>query len=239
MKNETLVTTDDRGLKKILGQKLPALVVLYDGDEKKDKPLIDALKREAKRHSDDCLIIRVDVSENPQTLAKYDHPELPALITLTPAFFGRKTKSRAEEVRPSDVRNHLAHLLQDKPLPQDKPKRSEQSTGVTVQPIAVSDRNFRKVVLKSKQPVLVDFWAAWCGPCQTIAPFVEQLADKYKGQIKVAKLDTENNQRVPAEYQIQSIPTFIIFEGGQPVGRITGASPGAIEGMIADVLIPE
>ncbi|MGB1289154.1 MAG: thioredoxin, partial [Aggregatilineales bacterium] len=98
--------------------------------------------------------------------------------------------------------------------------------------MAVSDQSFRKEVLKSKKLVLVDFWAPWCGPCRSIAPFVEQLADEYKGELKVVKLDTERSKVMPRRYQIQSIPTFILFEGGQPVARMSGGNPGSIRAMV-------
>ncbi len=90
---DTPITTDERGLKKVLGQKEPALLVLFDGNQT-DKPLDDALKREARRRAGDLLVIRVDGSQNPSAMSKYNNPELPALFTLTQAFFGRKIKSK-------------------------------------------------------------------------------------------------------------------------------------------------
>jgi thioredoxin 1 len=90
-----------------------------------------------------------------------------------------------------------------------------------------TDDNFEAEVLKSDVPVLVDFWAPWCGPCKMIAPLVEELATEYQGKAKVGKLNTDDNQRVAMSYGVMSIPTLIIFKGGEPAERIVGVQPKA------------
>ncbi len=91
--------------------------------------------------------------------------------------------------------------------------------------LILEDRTFDAEVLKSDIPVLVDFWAVWCGPCKAIAPTVDELAKEYKGKLKVAKLDIDNHQQVPQKYGIRSIPTLLLFKGGQVVDTIIGAVP--------------
>lgn len=91
--------------------------------------------------------------------------------------------------------------------------------------ITLTDDNFQKEVLESKEPVLVDFWAVWCGPCRAIAPAVEELAREYKGRVKVGKLDVDENQQVAGKYGIRSIPTLMVFKGGQVVDQLLGAVP--------------
>jgi thioredoxin 1 len=89
--------------------------------------------------------------------------------------------------------------------------------------VYVGDQDFETKVLKSDSPVVVDFWAEWCGPCKSIAPYYEQLSDEYKGKLSFAKVDTDANPRTPGRLGIQGIPTFIIFKGGAEVGRVIGA----------------
>jgi thioredoxin 1 len=232
------ITTDDRDLKNVLAQKQPVLLVLFDGKQT-DKPLDDAINREAHKHAGQLLIVRVDGRDNPDTMAKYQEPALPALVTLTPSFFGRKVKSSAEKIRPSDVRSHIAHLLDDKPLPEEKKPAEKSNHSGKKNIVVATDRNFKQEVLRSKIPVLVDFWAPWCGPCHNIAPYVEQVAGQMKGRLKVAKLNTDDNRQIAAQFGIQSIPTFIMFQGGQQVGRFSGANPMGIQRLISEVVIPE
>ena len=91
--------------------------------------------------------------------------------------------------------------------------------------VILQDATFDKEVLKSDVPVLVDFWAVWCGPCKAIAPVVDELATQYKGKVKVAKIDVDEHQQVPQQYGIRSIPTLLLFKGGRVVDTIVGAVP--------------
>ena len=91
--------------------------------------------------------------------------------------------------------------------------------------VTLEDGTFEQEVLKSETPVLVDFWATWCGPCKAIAPAVDEIAREYKGKIKVGKLDIDNHQSVPQKYGIRSIPTLLVFKGGRVVDTIIGAVP--------------
>ena len=87
----------------------------------------------------------------------------------------------------------------------------------------LTDQNFDAEVLKSNVPVLVDFWAEWCGPCKMMSPIVEEIANDFKGQLKVGKLNVDEAQELSAKFNVMSIPTFLLFKNGQPVEQIIGA----------------
>jgi thioredoxin 1 len=95
--------------------------------------------------------------------------------------------------------------------------------------VTLQDGTFDQEVLKSETPVLVDFWAVWCQPCKAIAPAVDDLARRYKGKLKVAKMDVDEHQKVPQQYGIRSIPTLLIFKGGRVVDTVVGADKGRLE----------
>jgi thioredoxin 1 len=94
-----------------------------------------------------------------------------------------------------------------------------------MKPVEITDANFEKEVLQSEKPVLVDFWAVWCGPCKMIAPVVEEIAREYDGKLKVGKMDVDNNPEASMRLGIRSIPTLMVFKGGKIVEQIIGAVP--------------
>ena len=91
--------------------------------------------------------------------------------------------------------------------------------------VTVTDSNFEDEVIKSSQPVLVDFWAPWCGPCRMMGPTIEELAVEYAGKAKIAKVDVDQNQELAAKFSISNIPTLLFFKKGQPVDKAVGAVP--------------
>lgn len=104
-------------------------------------------------------------------------------------------------------------------------------------PVEVNDSVFTEKVLQQDQPVLVDFWAPWCGPCRMVGPIVDELAEEYSGQVEFAKMNTDENPDTPRKYNIMGIPTLIIFKNGEEAARIVGAQPkGALKKQIDAIL---
>jgi thioredoxin 1 len=91
--------------------------------------------------------------------------------------------------------------------------------------LEITDANFEETVLKSDKPVMVDFWAAWCGPCRMVGPIIDQISEEYDGKAVVGKLDVDNNQEFAAKYGVRNIPTVLVFQNGEVVGRQVGVAP--------------
>ncbi len=99
--------------------------------------------------------------------------------------------------------------------------------------LQLTDATFEEEVLKSEIPVLVDFWAPWCGPCRAMGPVIDEMANEYEGKVKISKMNVDENQATPSKYGIRAIPTLILFKGGEVVEQITGAvSKSSIKEMI-------
>jgi len=92
-------------------------------------------------------------------------------------------------------------------------------------PVPIDDSNFEQTVLKAKKPVLIDFWAPWCRPCQMVAPIVDELANEYEGRVNFVKMDVDQNPKTATKYSVMSIPTLLIFKNGEPVSHIVGLRP--------------
>ncbi len=235
----TPITTDDNNLNKVLAHSLPIALYLYDSRRSPDRALDEAISKAAKQYAGQVLVVRVDVSNSPQTQAQYGNLSAPALVTLSKDGNTRTVKSQAANLSPADVQLHVDYLLGKGAAPKQAAPAatpSNVSTSSSSKPVVVTDASFERDVLKSNVPVLVDFWAPWCGPCRSIAPVVEQMAQKYAGRAKVVKVNVDDNPRIAQQFQIMSIPTLMVFKNGSAIKRQVGANPAIIPSMIEDAL---
>jgi thioredoxin 1 len=227
---------------KVLNQNLPVVLYLYDSRNSLSRAVDDEMSKVAKRYAGQLLVARVDASANPQTHREYGNLATPAIVTLAKEGSSRTVKSRAAAVSPADIPAHVDYLLGKGPAPKQATTSSQvnsapgsANTGKTV-PQVVTDATFESEVLRSKLPVLVDFWAPWCGPCRMIAPAVEQVAQNYAGRARVVKVNVDENPKLARQFQVMSIPTLMVFKNGQPVKRQVGANPAIIASMVEEAL---
>ncbi|MEX2225739.1 MAG: thioredoxin [Dehalococcoidia bacterium] len=134
---------------------------------------------------------------------------------------GAPPRSRCTLTYPSGVSYAVFSKEVNPQATQTRRRRPDKMT----KPYEVTDANFDNEVLQADKPVLVDFWAPWCGPCRMVAPIVDELSTEYDGKVKFVKLNTDDNVGTASKYGIRSIPTLLVFKGGEPVGQIIGFRP--------------
>jgi thioredoxin 1 len=238
---DTPITTDDHNLTKVLAQNLPVVLYLYDNRNSRNNAIDEVLGSLARQYAGQLLVARVDAAANPNTWREYGNLATPAIVTLEKDGGSRVMKSRAGAVYPADIQAHVDYLLGKGPAPK-QPAASQthaahgSASAGKAAPQAVTDASFEAEVLRSKLPVLVDFWAPWCGPCRMIAPAVEQVAQTYAGRARVVKVNIDENPMLARQFQVMSIPTLMVFKNGQPVKRQVGANPGIIASMVEEAL---
>lgn len=213
---DTPLITNDQSIDRVLRGGLPVALLLWNGATL-DPSLEETLRQVAQTDAGRMLVARVNTAENPQTAGRYG-TALPGLVL----FRDGEEIARAGGVNSGSFRANVDYLLGRGPRP-----ASEQIAAApkSAHPVAVTDASFQREVLESDLPVLVDLWAAWCGPCRMIAPAVERIAQDYAGRLKVAKLDVDANPGTSMRYRVQGIPTLLIFRDGRVVDRIVGAAP--------------
>jgi thioredoxin 1 len=244
---DTPINTGDQSIDRVLGTGLPVALVFVDGAP--EAALADTLNRLAREHAGKLLVALVQAKDNPASLRRFGISRAPAVVAVRDS----QPISQAEGIRAADVQQHIAYLLGQGPKPQPQPqphthastgsapRQSQQNARTGARPAthatgpqAVTDATFEQAVLRSPQPVLVDFWAPWCGPCHSMEPAVERLARDAAGHMRVVKINVDENPMVAQRYDVQSIPTMLVFQNGQVADRWVGAQPeGAIRQRIS------
>jgi thioredoxin 1 len=226
---ELLTLTDKAGLDEALDTELPVLLLVYNGESLRTDVRTE-METAATQYVDRIDVFKVDASKDPALAAYFELGKHPVLI----GWFNGETLGRRPRPWNTDVKGMVEVLLTHAPA------ATEDNTKPALidKPVNVTDKTFQQEVLGSDLPVLVDFWAEWCGPCKMVAPILDKLAVEYAGKVKITKVDVDANPGLSQAFRVMSIPTLMFAKNGKIVGQEVGALPehilrSAIEQLIA------
>lgn len=219
------INTNDQSFERVLVAGLPVVLVFLDGEPAEELKAV--MNRAAHQNAGDLLIAKIGRKDNPTAAGRYNISRTPAVVTVR----DNQVVSRTEAISARDLEQHIAYLLGQGPKPAaaSLPPRPSQQTATaaprTGHPVIVDDSTFDQEVMNASLPVLVDFWAPWCGPCRMTEPIVEKLAQEMSGRLKVAKVNVDENPHWAQRFDVRSIPTMMMVKNGQIVDRWVGALP--------------
>ncbi len=243
MRIDTPIHTNQHSIDRVLKAGLPVFLVFWKSPCSPCDQLQPVLERLARDYAGRLLVAKVDAASEKPLLQRFRITALPSVVFVKD---GQPQATAVGAISEADLRGWAEYLLRGgvrppvpsgpsisltaagptsrRPGPEPGPT-PRQKSHTPARPITLTDANFDATVLRSSIPVLVDFWAPWCGPCHIIAPTVESLAQEFSGRLLVGKLNVDENPRIASRYGIMSIPTLLVFRNGQVIDKIVGALP--------------
>ena len=223
------IICNDQSLDRLLATKTPTLIIFWNGHN-----LPDDLNQEmmglAKERREQMIVAKVNAHENPQSTGRFAVRQMPLLIGIQDG----EVVARVERPTTKDLREQAKVVIGEAPRPVQSAGESAASSplsakknqpGAETRPVHVTDATFEAQVLRSDVPVLVDFWAPWCGPCHMIAPVLDKLARDFAGRLRVAKVNVDESPHYAGVYGVQGIPTMLMVQNGVVKDRLVGALP--------------
>jgi thioredoxin 1 len=209
----------------VLRAPLPIVAVFWSAQETPRQQLNDVLEKTARQYAGEILVIKLDVADAPQARSQYNVEALPQFLFFRQGNLVARARGlpTVEMLRP-----WIEYLLEREPKPISKKPSQKDTTAGDGHPLVVTDADFDRVVLEASMPVLVDFWAAWGGPCRIVAQVIEELAREFRERALFAKMDVDANPATARRYGVQSIPTLILFHKGHAADRVVGAQPARV-----------
>lgn len=220
---DSVIHTNDQSIERVLKTGLPLVLAFWSTTQPLPAAVEQALSQAASHYAGKVLLAKVDGNSEAGLRQRYQVTAPPALVMV-----------KAGQVEATLTGGQLEHMLtawlRYLALGGERPAAAnpaKPTTSGSDKPLTLTDANFAQII-QSEQPVLVDFWAPWCGPCRMVAPTVEQLATEFQGRAVVGKLNVDENGRTAQSYQIMGIPALYIFKRGKVVEQLVGVQPAHV-----------
>lgn len=220
--------SSDQSIDRVLNAGLPVLLVFFDRTVPADFDTV--MKTLAKQQAGSLLVVQTSLQDSPQAAQRFGVRAAPGVVGVR----NGAAQSQADAVLAADLERHARYLLGRGPRPEpvkpgetyaasDRP--SPSSPPPAGRPLNITDATFDQEVLRSSLPVVVDFWAPWCGPCRMVAPILDRLAGEWAGRVKIVKMNVDENPRTAGLYGVQAIPTMMVVKDGRIIDQWAGALP--------------
>lgn len=249
--------SSDQSIDRVLKAGLPVMLVFF-GEPTIPAGIDREMKEIARQNAGQLLLVQLQTKDSPETARRYNIRSTPAVATIK----NGQVLSQAENIDGGDLLRHANYLLGRGTKPVAKAQSQRATAGVYAGgppagndgsatapgrgssytpgggvPVAVTDATFDQEVMRSPLPVIVDFWAPWCGPCRMVAPTLDKLAREWNGRAKIAKVNVDENPMVAGRFSVSGIPTMVVVRNGKIIDRWTGALPEpALRGRLASVV---